>query len=295
MSYSGEYLRELMRRYRTDQLVGTDPAAFRKRIDAFLQIEDHAMEGFADPQLQRDLTVKFHWGHDHDFGDFALAGRMGSRHINLLATFIDDFGALPRDLTGKRVFDIGCWTGGTSLLMSAMGASSVVAIEEVRKYVECVQYLKSAFGVKALDVQNRSLYESTGEAFQDAFDFALFAGVLYHVTDPVLALRVVFNSLRDGGKCLLETLAIDSNESIVAYQGPQIVTRKSEPQKRSRGGWNWFVPSQVALAQMMRDVGFVDVRVELRRDPKQVRAFAVGKRESHVDMMRGGLSVRNIR
>ena len=38
-----------------------------------------------------------------------------------------------------------------------------------------------------------------------------------------------------------------------------------------------------------------DVRVELRRDAKQARAFAVGTRRSHVDIMRGGLSNRSIR
>ena len=68
-----------------------------------------------------------------------------------------------------------------------------------------------------------------------------------------------------------------------------------EPRKRARGGWNWLVPSPRALAQMMRDVGFVDVRVELRREARQTRAFAVAKRRAHVDMMRAGLSVRNIR
>ena len=50
-----------------------------------------------------------------------LQGLMGDRHINILATFIDDFG-LPRDLTGKSVLDVGVWCGGTSLLLAAMGA-----------------------------------------------------------------------------------------------------------------------------------------------------------------------------
>ena len=57
---------------------------------------------------------------------------MGDRHLVLLARYMDDFGAFPRDLSGKRVLDIGCWSGGTSLLFSALGAE-VVAVEEVRK------------------------------------------------------------------------------------------------------------------------------------------------------------------
>jgi SAM-dependent methyltransferase len=248
------------------------------------------MEGFKDPEKQRDLSIKFHWGHNHDFGTFSLKGRMGNRHILLLATFIDEFKVIPRSLHGLRVLDIGCWTGGTSLLLCAMGAH-VVAIEEVRKYVDCLNYLKYAFNIDRLEPKHLSLYECTLPEFQDSFDIVLFCGVLYHVTDPISALRITFNCLKDGGVCLLETAAINSNKRILSYEGPTIFSGGSK-KDLSRSGWNWFIPSPITLSQMMADVGYTDIQVGRVRGG---RVFAVGKRDTHVDIMRGGLSVKNIR
>jgi len=286
---SYNYLQNLMSNYQVKDLISVDSKSFKYKIDEFLQLHDHAMEGFKDSGKQRDLSIKFHWGHDHDFGEFSLKGRMGDRHIMLLATFIDKFKAIPTSLDGLRVLDIGCWTGGTSLLLSRMGAH-VVAIEEVKKYIECLNYLKHAFNIDRLEPKNLSLYECTTADFQDSFDIVLFAGVLYHVTDPILALRITFDCLKDGGVCLLETATINSNKLILSYEGPTLF-RSGSAKDLNRSGWNWFVPSPAVLSQMMSDVGFVEIQVKVIGK----RAFAVGKRHTHVDMMRGGLSDRNIR
>lgn len=284
------YLQDLMSRYRTDALVGVDARSFRTRIEQFLQLEDSDMEGFASPEMQRDQSVTFHWGHDHDFGDFSLRGSMGDRHISLLATYIDRFQALPRDLDGMRVLDVGCWTGGTSLLLAAMGAR-VVAIEEVKKYVDCLDYLKQSFGVDGIEPRNLSLYDCTAPELQDSFDFVLFAGVLYHVTDPVLALRLTFNCLRDAGVCLIETAATESRQPILVYEGPTVFA-ESDGSGKARTGWNWFVPSPSTLAHMMAHVGYAEVQLSKIIN---TRVFATGKRMAHVDIMRGGLSARHVR
>jgi 2-polyprenyl-3-methyl-5-hydroxy-6-metoxy-1,4-benzoquinol methylase len=294
MESSTEMTRQLlqaqMQRYRTGELVGIRPDEFKRDIEMFLRMNDATMEEFSDPKKQRDLSVKFHWGHDHDFGEFRLEGRMGNRHIDLLANFIEQFQLSPSDFAGKKVLDIGCWTGGTSLLLCALGAS-VVAVEEVKKYAEAVRYLKRAFGLKNLEVRHTSLFDCTTSEFQDVFDFVLFAGVLYHVTDPILALRITFNCLKEGGRCLLETYALDSSEPMVEYQGAGVLGPGSE-EDLNRGGWNWFVPSPATLCRMMGDVGYQGIIVS---EVVGARALAVGTRNQHCDMMRGGLSVRAIR
>ena len=73
-------------------------------------------------------------------------------------------------------------------------------VEEVKKYAEMVRYLKRAFGLVNLEVLHSSLFDCTTGEFQD-----------------VLALRITFNCLKDGGKCLLETYALDSTESVMEY------------------------------------------------------------------------------
>jgi SAM-dependent methyltransferase len=277
-------------RFSTARLSGIAPAEFRAEIERLLSVRDSAMEGYADAGRQRDLSVRYVWGHDQDFGDFSVRGIMGSRHLSIPAQFADRFGVLPSNLAGSRVLDIGVWTGGTSLLLSALGAE-VVAIEEVKKYADTVSFLKKCFALENLTVLNASLYELNNPEFFDGFDFVLFSGVIYHLTDPVLALRIVFNALRDGGRCLLETFAVDRDGSWVNYQGPTAVSGGSREQL-NRTGWNWFVPSPQALRQMMADAGFQEVGIG---PIENARVLAVGKRTVHCDILRAGLSVRTIR
>ncbi len=278
------YYSNLMLNYQVKDLVNTDAKAFKQRILEFLVLTDYKMEDFDDPAMQRDLSIKFHWGHNHDFGDFSLNGRLGNRHIKILTAFKDKLKAFPKSLEGKKFLDIGCWTGGTSLILCALGAE-VLAIDEVNKYIESLKYLKYAFDIKKLTPKKLSLYECTLPEFQNSFDFVLFAGVLYHVTDLIIALRILFNCLKDGGKILLETATVLSNNAILVYKGPTETTRGSK-KDLNRGGWNWFVPSPVALEKMMEDVGFVDIKTRILRG----RCFTIGLRKNHVDMMRSGLS-----
>ena len=284
------HLQELMSYYKVENLKNQTPEEFKSKLDEFMELVDAEMEGFRDAELQRGLSIQFHWGHNHDFGDFFLEGEMGNRHINLLATFIDRFD-LPKSLSGMKVLDIGCWVGGISLLLSKMGAH-VVAIDEVKKYTDALNYLKYAFALENLEPMNLSLYDCTREDFQDAFDYVLFAGVLYHVTDPILALRITFNCLKDGGVCFLETYATDFPLSFITkYEGPEII-EESGVKDLSRQGWNWFIPSRSTLWKMLKDVGYTPLKIG---QVENMRLSASAQRENHVDMMRSGLSSRTVR
>ncbi len=287
------YLHELMSRYQLKDLVNVSADAFTKRIHEFLTIRDHAMEGFVDPAKQKPISVEFHWGHHHDFGEFGVPGRMCKHHMSVLKVFIDDLQALSRSLEGLRVLDLGCWTGGTSLLLCAMGAE-VVAVEEVKKYADCVDYLRYAFAIDKLEVKHLSLFDCTTPAFHDSFDIVLCAGVLHYASDPKLALRIMFNCLRDGGKCLIETIAT-SLEHLPASG------RQSSQGASSNGqanlDWNSLLFTPENLAAMMADVGYEvpHPRRVIKYKTPESRLFAVGRRSRHVDMCRTGLSVRSVR
>ena len=291
MSTTLQMFSEVMRsHYQVSNLVGMNADEFRRKLESLITLQDSTMEGFMDETKQRDLSIRFHWGHDHDFGDFKIPGRLGKRHLTMPANFVDHFKVLPIDLTGKRILDIGVWTGGSSLLLCALGAE-VVAIEEVKKYADAVDLLKLAFDIKKLTVFNKSLYDLNDPQFFDQFDYVLFAGVLYHVTDPVIALRIVFNCLKDGGMCLIESFATRGRGTFWAYHGPNVFG-EGRKEDLSRSGWNWFVPTREALQRVMIDVGFEIVRLD---NVQNQRISGIGKRKAYTDMLRAGLSVRNIR
>jgi len=115
-SYS--HFHTLMSRYQLKDLVNVDRESFEQRINEFLELDDYRMEGIVDSSRQNKLAVKFHWGHHHDFGEYSMPGNMGKHHIALLTTFVDNFQVIPRSLEGLKVLDVGCFTGGTSMLYS---------------------------------------------------------------------------------------------------------------------------------------------------------------------------------
>lgn len=292
-SEAGQFLRAVLSaRYTVANLRNVSAGEFQEYITGLCGGRDSDIEGYSDTARQRDLSVQFEWGHNHDFGTFQMHGLMGDRHVEILATFMSLYGLLPQNLKGMTVLDIGSWTGGMGLLLAGMGAR-VLGIEEVRKYAESLRYLKHAFAIDNLDVESRSLYSLAHPQYENRFDIVVYSGVLYHVTDPVVSLRILFNCLKDGGICLLETAATDSRESICVYGG----RRPSETRDASKpftllGGWDWFVPSLAAIENMLMDVGFNVCRSVLHRGG---RATAAARRVRHVDMLRAGLSRPEIR
>lgn len=294
---AGETAESLARRfgvYTTSNLRGISPEAFATSIQSRLGTVDARIEGYSEEEVdwQRDLSIQFHWGHDHDFGDFRLAGQMGRRHIDLLANFVDLFPVSLDDFKEKSVLDVGCWTGGTTLLLAALG-SRVTAIEEVRKYAETASFLSKSFGLDdSVSVEPLSVYECNSEAFHDRFDIVYFPGVVYHLSDPLLALRILFNSLKPGGFILVESAGINTKEPYCRFDG-SLVWHSGTRERRNRGGWNWFMPSPSALFRMMREAGFDEVQAQWHDGVRRVYGF--GRKLSQTGICKAGLSVRGIR
>ena len=288
-------LRKSFERFQVANLETVSPADFRRHIEDRLGTVDAAAEGFDErsAERQRDLSIKFHWGHNHDFGDFYLEGRMGDRHLSVLANFCRLFPVSPELFDRKDVLDVGCWTGGTSLLLAALG-SRVVALEEVKKYAAMTTFLARSFAVDdRLGVVDASLYACDRPDFHDRFDVAYFAGTLNNVSDPVVALRILYNACRLGGVILVESAGISHPESLCRFDGSYVFNRiPGESRKRlSRSGWSWFYPSPAALERMLLEAGFEEIQTEFFAG----RLYGYGKKVSVVDVCRAGLSMPGIK
>lgn len=280
--------------YTTANLKGVMPEDFKSSLQARLGTVDSQVEGYSDAEIdyQRDLSIKFHWGHHHDFGSFKLEGRMKNRHINMLANFVNMFPVSLGDFEGKSVFDVGCWTGGTTLMLATL-ADEVFAIEEVKKYADTTTYLTESFGLDdRVTVESRSIYDCNDEKFYDRFDIVFFPGVVYHLTDPLFALRILYNSLKPGGFILVESAGINSEEPYCRFDG-SMIWKFGTKEQMNRGGWNWFMPSPLALQRMMNEAGFEAVQTAWHNTTNRVYGF--GRKVSQVGICRAGLSVPDIR
>ena len=271
-----------------------DAAALEKAQELMRQIGtvDWETERYRTPEFQRDLSIKFHWGHDHRFSEnLFVAGRMKDRHLWLIAEFLEAFGLSEDHFRGKDVLDIGCWTGGTSLTLKMLGAGNVVALEEVQKYASTAERLcRDVYGLSDVRCEAKSLYHlDSGD-----FDSVYFPGVVYHLSDPVLGLRRLFNRLRDGGDILVESMGIESDQPLCRFMS-NAPNETDDPQSQSRSGWNWFVPSATCLGAWLETAGFEDVRVFLSPIKSSgTRVFGYGRRRAFKEITRAGLSVPDI-
>lgn len=273
--------------YKTTNLQSVTVEEFTTYVQSQIGMINYQIEEYSADELeqQRDLSIKFCWGHNHDFGNFKLKGRMGDRHINLLVDFTSLFPISLENLKNKNVFDIGCWTGGTTLLLSTL-ANNVFAIEEVKKYAEMTSYLVKSFGMNdRVVVKPLSIYDCNSEEFYDRFDIVHFPGVIYHLSDPLLALRILFNSLKVEGIILVESAGINREEALCTFEG-SLIYHSGNKERLNRGGWNWFKPSPSALYRMMKEAGFDEIQTHWY----QGRVYGYGKKLAQVSICKAGLS-----
>src|SRR3954454_21492632 len=115
--------------------------------------------------------------------------------------------AIPADLSGKSVLDIGCNAGFYSLEMKRRGAARVVGIDSDEAYLAQARFAAEVVGA---DIEFRRLDVYDVAKLGERFDVVLFLGVLYHLRHPLLALDLlyehvagdllVFQSLMRGSK-----------------------------------------------------------------------------------------------
>ena len=111
---------------------------------------------------------------------------------------------LPADCRGMRVLDLGTRDGFFAFELERRGAD-VVAVDYMARTDSGFAVAAELLGSRVPYLQ-RNLYELTAEEL-GTFDIVLFLGLLYHLPDPLGALRVVRNLTRQ--RMCLETLVLD--------------------------------------------------------------------------------------
>ena len=155
---------------------------------------------------------------------------------------------IPSDLTGKRVLDVGAWTGWCSFEMERRGAQ-VVAVDcvEFEEFREAHRLIGSRVDYRILDVE-----ELTPECV-GLFDYVLFFGVLYHLRHPLLGLERICAITKD--TAFVESFVSDDGSAPAAmefYETDEL------------GGQidNWFGPSVSCATALCRAAGFARVNLE---------------------------------
>jgi tRNA (mo5U34)-methyltransferase len=174
--------------------------------------------------------------------------------------------ALPRDLRGATVLDIGCNGGFYSIEMKRRGADRVLGIDVDERYLRQARLAAQLSNVE-IELRQLSVYEvgSLGERF----DVVLFMGVLYHLRHPLLALDlirehvardlVVVQSMLRGSRSVT-TPAGDYPFSDETPFADDDFPRMYFVERRYAGDpTNWWIPNASALAAMLRSAGLLPI------------------------------------
>src|SRR3989475_1634627 len=109
--------------------------------------------------------------------------------------------AIPEDLSGATVLDIGCNGGFYSIQMKQRGAKRVLGIDVDDRYLNQARFAAETLELD-IEFQKRSVYAADEIAGQ--FDYVLFMGLFYHLRYPLFALDTVIKKV--GGKLLFQTM-----------------------------------------------------------------------------------------
>ncbi|HEY4250602.1 MAG TPA: TIGR04290 family methyltransferase [Roseomonas sp.] len=171
--------------------------------------------------------------------------------------------AIPQDLTGQSVLDIGCNAGFYSIEMKRRGAERVLGIDSDDEYLAQARF---AAEVQGLVIEFRKLSVYDLGALGERFDLVLFMGVLYHLRHPLLALDLihehvardllVFQSMQRG------TAAVEQVQPDYEFWDEAPFDRPGFPRlhfvehRYAHDPTNWWVPNRACAEAMLRSAGF---------------------------------------
>src|SRR2546421_4621952 len=171
--------------------------------------------------------------------------------------------AIPNDLRGKSVLDIGCNAGFYSLEMKRRGADRVVGIDSDPKYLEQACF---AAEVTGLSVEFRQLSVYALSQLREKFDIVLFLGVLYHLRHPLLAIDMlrqyavgdllVIQSMLRGGNHVTSVAPDYSFKETSIFEERGFPKMFFIEKKYSGDETNWWIPNSACLEAMLRSAGF---------------------------------------
>lgn len=171
--------------------------------------------------------------------------------------------AVPRDLTGWTVLDIGCNAGFYSIELARRGAD-VTAFDIEPLYLNQARWAAEQFGVaERLHLSEGQVYDLMYETRR--FDLVWFTGVFYHLRYPVLALdlvrsvtrkRLMFQTLTMPGAHVAqppEDLHIDAREAMLDKGWPKMAYIEKQ---LAGDGSNWWAPNHACVEALLRTTGF---------------------------------------
>jgi tRNA (mo5U34)-methyltransferase len=217
---------------------------------------------YSKAELQRMVESAGTWWHSIDLGQGVVTP--GRKSARFLAKELQSL-QLP-DLAARSVLDIGAFSGFYSFEAERRGAARVVALDHFVWSIDMPRFNEylaqcAASNTAPLMAEQTPHWQPDTLPGKKPFDLAhraldvvLFLGVLYHMDNPLGALRRVARATKD--LAIIETHAV----AVPGYERYEICEFYSGSQLNSDPS-NWWAPNLKALAGMCRAAGFSRVEI----------------------------------
>jgi SAM-dependent methyltransferase len=187
---------------------------------------------------------------------------------NDMKTFISSYGLEPEDFFGKRVLDVGAFSGAMSFYAEDCGAE-VVAIDIQHPSTNGFKVIHDIRCSTVTHVM-ASVYDLHPDLF-GVFDIIIFFGVFYHFKHPLLALERINMVTKKGGKLIAQGTSADyylhfPDKINVGINLSEISKETNNLNELPLLGFykntflddvtNWFIPNTRAISDMISTVGF---------------------------------------
>ncbi len=213
-------------------------------------------------KLAREIAELGDWFHNIDlFGVPTAPNHFLGDFPNVKWKHIES--AIPKDLSGATVLDIGCNGGFYSIQMKQRGAARVLGIDVDDRYLNQGRFAACTLGLE-IEFERRSVYEVA--QIQEQFDFVIFMGVLYHLRYPLFALDNVVKKIAPGGTLLFQTMLRGSEElrdweKNYHFWNKEIFQNEEFPRmyfienSYANDYTNWWIPNRACAESMLRSSG----------------------------------------
>ena len=171
--------------------------------------------------------------------------------------------AVPNDLTGKSVLDIGCNAGFYSVEMKRRGADRVLGVDTEPMYLGQARFAADVLGME-IEFREMSVYDVP--QLGEKFDLVIFMGVLYHLRHPLLALDLIrehaardlmlFQSMQRGSKEVAQVAEDYDFWQTSIFEQPEFPQMYFVEQRYAHDPSNWWIPNRACVEAMLRSAGF---------------------------------------
>jgi SAM-dependent methyltransferase len=247
-----------------------------------------------DPALREEIKQPPAWMYAWELGEGITTPVLGPELSDVHRTRLELLEAPVREALSSagpnaRVIDLACNEGWFSHRLLEWGASYVLGVDIRPQVIRRAELLRAHLGISQdrLELRCADVFDLNVSEL-GTFDVVLCLGLVYHLENPVGAMRIA--SALTGDICVIESQLTRQNEPIMLGNGRSDIYEESPASYGARVETDWesnmlasaegvvsLTPNRAALLQAAGAAGFAKLEVA-QASPEHNRQYVLGDR-----------------